>query len=65
MQVTTTNDVLSYQLKPVVDAVTDFSYDTGYSTLGAHGGYFERPSFYRRMAARLKAADLAAGAGAQ
>ncbi|WP_321815183.1 MULTISPECIES: hypothetical protein [unclassified Paraburkholderia] len=60
-----TNDVLSYQLKPVVDSVTDFSYDTGYSTLGAHGGYFERPSFYKRMAARLKEIDPAAGAGAK
>ncbi|BBH12938.1 hypothetical protein [Chromobacterium haemolyticum] len=59
------NDVLSYQLKPVVEAVSDFSYDTGFSTLGAHGGYFERPSFYKRMAARLKEADASTGACAQ
>lgn len=48
-----TNDVLSYRLEPVIDKVSDFHYDTGYSTLSAHGGYFLRPSFYRRMAARL------------
>lgn len=48
-----TNDVLSYQLEPVVDGVSDFHYDTGYSSLGAHGGYFMRPSFYKRMAKRL------------
>lgn len=49
-----TNDVLSYRLSPVVADVTDFYYDTGYSSFSAHGGYFMRPSFYRRMAARLK-----------
>ena len=48
-----TNDVLAYRLEPVVAGVSDFVYDTGYSALGAHGGYFERPSFYRRLAARL------------
>jgi hypothetical protein len=48
-----TNDVLSYQLEPVVDGVSDFHYDTGYSSFGAHGGYFMRPSFYKRMAKRL------------
>jgi hypothetical protein len=48
-----TNDILSYRLEPVVEGVSDFHYDTGYSSLGAHGGYFMRPSFYRRLAARL------------
>lgn len=48
-----TNDVLSYQLEPVVERVSDFHYDTGYSSLGAHGGYFMRPSFYKRMAKQL------------
>jgi hypothetical protein len=47
------NDVLSYRVAPVFEGVSDFAYDTGFSTLGAHGGYFERPSFYRRLAARL------------
>lgn len=48
-----TNDVLSYRLEPVVDDVHDFHYDTGFSSLSAHGGYFMRPSFYQRLAARL------------
>lgn len=51
-----TNDILSYRLEPVVSDVTDFFYDTGYSSTGAHGGYFLRPSFYRRLAARLSQA---------
>ena len=49
------NDVLSYRLEPVVSEVSDFHYDTGFSPLSAHGGYFMRPSFYKRMAARLSA----------
>jgi len=48
------NDVLSYRVTPVFDGAEDFKYDTGYSTLQAHGGYFMRPSFYVRLAARLK-----------
>lgn len=48
-----TNDVLSYQLEPVMTGVADFHYDTGYSSFGAHGGYFLRPSFYKRLAKRL------------
>lgn len=48
------NDVLSYCLEPVVANVTDYHYDTGYSSLSAHGGYFLRPSFYKRLAKRLK-----------
>lgn len=50
-----TNDVLSYRLEPVITGVTDFFYDTGYSVGGAHGGYFLRPSFYKRLAERLSA----------
>jgi hypothetical protein len=48
-----TNDVLSYRLEPVFSGASDYSYDTGFSALGAHGGYFSRPSFYRRLASRL------------
>ena len=48
------NDVLSYRVAPVFDGAEDFEYDTGYSTFQAHGGYFLRPSFYARLAARLK-----------
>lgn len=47
------NDVFSFLASPVFTNVEDFDYDTGYGLAGAHGGYFERPSFYRRLAARL------------
>lgn len=50
-----TNDILSYRVEPVFTGVQDYLYDTGYSTLQAHGGYFLRPSFYTRLAARLSA----------
>ena len=49
------NDVLSYRVNPVFDGTDDFMYETGYSTIQAHGGYFLRPSFYSRLATRLKA----------
>lgn len=48
------NDILSYLVEPVFHDAQDFKYDTGYSTLQAHGGYFLRPSFYKRLAERLK-----------
>jgi hypothetical protein len=50
-----TNDVLAYRTSPVFAESDDFAYDTGYSSLDAHGGYFMRPSFYKRLAARLLA----------
>ncbi|MDX0481430.1 hypothetical protein GOD90_20355 [Sinorhizobium medicae] len=49
-----TNDVLSFRAAPVFSGTSDFEYNTGYSSLQAHGGYFLRPSFYMRLAARLK-----------
>jgi hypothetical protein len=48
-----TNDVLSFKVAPVFSGTYDLLYDTGYSSLQAHGGYFLRPSFYTRLAARL------------
>ena len=48
------NDILSYRLEPVFAGTSDFHYDTGYSSLSAHGGYFMRPSFYKRLAVRLQ-----------
>ena len=47
------NDVFSFRAESVFDGVTDFRYDTGFGQIAAHGGYFERPSFYRRLAERL------------
>jgi hypothetical protein len=47
------NDVMSFRVEPVFADTTDFAYDTGYGSVSAHGGYFMRPSFYKRLAARL------------
>jgi hypothetical protein len=49
------NDVLSFRAGPVFADTEDYCYETGFGALDAHGGYFNRPSFYRRLAARLMA----------
>lgn len=48
-----TNDIFSFSAAGVYAGVDDYRYDTGYGSLEAHGGYFARPSFYRRLAARI------------
>ena len=48
-----TNDVFSFATSRVFEDSNDFSFDTGYGVFSAHGGYFERPSFYKRLAVRL------------
>lgn len=48
-----TNDVFSFRTQGVFKGPIDYRFDTGYSLLQAHGGYFARPSFYKRLAARL------------
>ncbi|MDR2265040.1 MAG: alpha/beta fold hydrolase [Enterobacter asburiae] len=47
-----TNDVFSFRVEGVFLDVEDYKFDTGYGLLGAHGGYFLRPSFYKRLAKR-------------
>jgi hypothetical protein len=47
------NDPLSFAAGTVFGDVQDLQYATGTSALGAHGMYFRRPSFYRRLADRL------------
>lgn len=48
-----TNDVFSFRAEGVFEGPSDYRFDTGYGLLQAHGGYFARPSFYKRLAARL------------
>jgi len=48
-----TNDVFSFRAEGVFLDAEDYKFDTGYGLLGAHGGYFLSPSFYRRLAKRL------------
>ncbi|SDC39698.1 hypothetical protein SAMN05192589_102101 [Paracidovorax valerianellae] len=47
------NDVFSFRTEGVFEGPDDYRFDTGYGLLQAHGGYFARPSFYKRLAARL------------
>lgn len=49
-----TNDIFSFATSKIFASAEDFSYDTGYGLLSAHGGYFTRPSFYSRLGDRLR-----------
>jgi hypothetical protein len=48
------NDILSYSTRVIFEGTDDFAYGTGVGVMGAHGAYFTRPSFYRRLAERLR-----------
>jgi len=50
------NDFLSFTADGIVAQVDDTPFDSGMSLLAAHGGYLQRPSFYRALATRLQAA---------
>jgi hypothetical protein len=47
------NDIFGYNASAVFKDVQDFEYDTGFGVGGAHGGYFERFSFYDRLGKRI------------
>lgn len=47
-------DVFSFLCAPMFDDVQDFGYDTVVNLLHSHSAYFQRPSFYKRMRARLQ-----------
>jgi hypothetical protein len=51
------NDVFSFRAGGVFQGVKDFQYETGYSVMSAHSGYFRRPSFYERLGERLAEGD--------
>lgn len=48
-----TNDVFSFRAEGVFLDAEDYEFNTGYGLLGAHGGYFLSPSFYKRLAKRV------------
>ncbi|MBY5694684.1 hypothetical protein [Rhizobium leguminosarum] len=51
------NDIISFTTKGIfADGIDDEKYWSGMSLAAAHGGYLERPSFYRRFADKLKTA---------
>jgi hypothetical protein len=51
-----TNDFLSYTAQSIFDGVQDESYDSGLSLVTSHSGYLRRPSFYRKLSAKLEQA---------
>ena len=52
-------DVFSFRCAHIFEDVRDFGYDTVTDLLHAHGAYFLRPSFFKRMRARLRETGLA------
>ncbi len=50
------NDFISYSCRDIVADVDDEGFNNGMSLLGAHSGYLQRPSFYRRFARKLQVA---------
>ena len=50
------NDFLSYTVRGIVADVDDEPFDSGMSLASAHSGYLVRPSFYRKLAAKLAVA---------
>lgn len=46
-------DVFSFRCEQMFEGVRDFGYDTVTDLLHAHSAYFLRPSFYKRVRARL------------
>jgi hypothetical protein len=47
------NDIVSFTAKGIFEGVDDEDYWSGMSVAAAHGGYLERPSFYRAFADKL------------
>ncbi|HMO29388.1 hypothetical protein [Enterovirga sp.] len=51
------NDIISFTTKGIfADGIDDEEFWSGMSVAAAHGGYLERPSFYRLFAEKLSAA---------
>ena len=50
------NDFLSFTASEIFERVDDQQYSSGQGLITAHGGYLQRPSFFRTMAAKIKAA---------
>jgi hypothetical protein len=49
------NDIFGFRVEGVFDGAQDFSFKTELGLMDAHGGYFRRPEFYRRLGERLAA----------
>lgn len=55
MNVYDVTDVLSFLAEPFFSGVKDYEFDNVSGALEAHSAYFQRPSFYKRLRARLSA----------
>lgn len=53
MNVYDVTDVLSFRTEPFFSGVKDYQFDNVAGALEAHSAYFQRPSFYKRLRARL------------
>jgi hypothetical protein len=52
------NDVLSFTVRDIFDLqVDDEEWNSGASLVAAHGAYLRRPSFYRKLAAKIRTAQ--------
>jgi len=49
------NDLFGFAAERIFEGVSDFGYSTGKGLLAAHSSYFTMPSFFRRLADRVKA----------
>jgi len=48
------NDLFGFATERIFEGVKDFDYSTGKGLFAAHSSYFTMPSFYRRLAERIK-----------
>ena len=48
------NDLLGFATERIFEGAKDFDYSTGKGLFAAHSSYFTMPSFYRRLAERVK-----------
>jgi pimeloyl-ACP methyl ester carboxylesterase len=48
------NDLFGFAAERIFEGAKDFHYSTGKGLFAAHSSYFTMPSFYRRLAERLK-----------
>lgn len=48
------NDLFGFATERIFDGASDFGYSTGKGLFAAHSSYFTMPSFFRRLADRIK-----------
>jgi hypothetical protein len=51
------NDLFGFATERIFEGVKDFDYSTGKGLFAAHSSYFTMPSFYRRLAERVRAGE--------